>query len=127
MAISASVIFCDDIRVEMNGKLMFIGVYPGDLVPGALPQTMSLSIWVRLRGVTPGAHTVRFAVGANDATQTEAEVPLVVQTGKEANISIIGLPVELKDYGHISFSLSGLPGGETLHEKLPIVPNPVST
>lgn len=122
MAISASVIFCDDIRVEGNGKLILIGLYPADLVPGFLPQMMTLSIWVRLRGLAPGAHNARFTLGVNGVTQTEAEVALVAPESKEANLSIIGLPIELKDYGRITFSLAGFPGGETVHEELPIVP-----
>jgi hypothetical protein len=125
MAISASVIFCDDIRVEANGKPILIGVYPTNLVPGALPQAMSLSIWVRLRGVAPGAHMVHFTIGANGVTQFEGQAPLVVQeSAPDAYLSLIALPVQLNDYGRITFSLSGLPEDETLHDELLVVPPP---
>lgn len=41
-----SVIFCDDIRREDNGKLIFIGVYPEDIYPHKFPANLRLSLWV---------------------------------------------------------------------------------
>lgn len=122
MAVSATVIFCDDIRFEMSGKMLLVGVYPEDLVPSVMPQTLVLSFWVRLKGVSAGTHNLRFAVGANGTDQVEAGLPLVVQEGKElSHLTLVGLPVELKDYGSIHLTLSGFPGGEAVRAELPVV------
>lgn len=127
MAVSGTVLFCDDIRFEMSGKLLFVGVYPEDLVPGILPQTLALSIWARLQGVTSGTHDLRFSVGTNGVTQVDASMPMVVPEGKDsANVSLVGLPIELKDYGSIFVTLSGFPDGSKVHAELPVVPPPVA-
>lgn len=127
MAVLGTVLFCDDIRFETSGKMLFIGVYPEDLVPGILPQTLSLSIWARLQGVDSGTHELKFSVGANGATQVDASMPMVVPEGKtSANVSLVGLPIELKDYGSIFITLSGFPDGSKVHAELPVVPNPAA-
>lgn len=129
MAISAAVTFCDDIRIENTGKLLLVGVYPDNLVPGALPQLLTLSVWVRLKGVPPGDHNLHFTFGANDEKSIEGDVALKVEQGKEtAQLYLVGLPVELKKHGNIFFALTGLPNGEEVHERLPIVltPQPVA-
>lgn len=127
MAVLGTVLFCDDIRFEMNGKMMFIGVYPEDLVPGILPQTLALSIWARLQGVASGTHELRFSVGTNGVVQVDASMPMIVQEGKDStNVSLVGLPIELKDFGSIFITLSGFPDGSKVHAELPVVPNPAA-
>lgn len=127
MGLSASIIFCDDIRIEANGKHILVGVYLANLVPAALPQSLALSIWVRLRGLVAGVHNVSFKVTANGVTQVEADVSITVQDGDAlSHMSLIGLPIHLTHQGKITFSLSGLPGGETLHEELPVASNAAS-
>ena len=41
-----SVIICDDIRTEQNGKHILIGVYGGDIVVSELPVTLPLAFWI---------------------------------------------------------------------------------
>lgn len=60
MAIRVTSVFCDDIRQENNGKLILIGVYPVDLVPGAIPSTFPLAILVRAEGALKGEHRFVF-------------------------------------------------------------------
>jgi hypothetical protein len=60
MAITVTSVFCDDIRQENNGKLIFIGVYPVDLVPGAMPSTFPMALWLRAEGLGKGNHSFTF-------------------------------------------------------------------
>ncbi len=49
MPVTATVLFCDDIRFEMSGKMLFVGVYLDDLVPVVLHLVIQLAIWVRVQ------------------------------------------------------------------------------
>jgi hypothetical protein len=122
MPINACLVFCDDIRFESNGKLIFVGVYPEDLVPASLPQRLTLSIWARLLGVPAGTHGLHFAFGVNGTNQIEADFSLVVNEGNQAaHLTLVGLPVELTDFGRISLTINGFPDGETVSAELPVV------
>lgn len=41
-----SIVLCDDIRREDNGKLMLIGVYTGDIVSAEFPAYLSLRLFM---------------------------------------------------------------------------------
>lgn len=125
MPISAQFICCDDIRYEANGKMMFIGVYPEDLVPNVLPQLLTLSFWIRLQGVAAGTHALHFAVGSNEAVSLEADLTMVVEPGKELSyLTLVGLPVQLTDYGQIFLRVTGFPDGSSVVYHLPVVQPP---
>jgi hypothetical protein len=125
MPITSSVVFCDDLRFEINGKMFLIGVYAEDLVPVGLPLTISLSAWVRITGVPPGVQQLSFAMGVNDEPQVQGAMTAVVQEGKEsAHLNLIGLPVHLTKYGRIFLTLSGFSDGSSVHAELPVVPAP---
>lgn len=55
-------VFCDDIRQEVNGKHILIGVYGKDLVPGILPQTIPLAVWINMEFPPEGRHTFKFSL-----------------------------------------------------------------
>lgn len=42
-----SLLLCDDIRKEDNGKAIIIGVYTGDIVVPKFPAALMLSIWLQ--------------------------------------------------------------------------------
>lgn len=46
----AKVIFCDDVRVERNGKLILIGAYPVDLLSSRYPNVVSVRAVVVFSG-----------------------------------------------------------------------------
>lgn len=54
--LSADVLFCDDIRQETSGKFLFVGVYPGDLIPQTIPAAFPLALFLRVYGLPPGRH-----------------------------------------------------------------------
>ena len=40
-------IVCDSVRKEDNGKLLFIGVYPSDILVATYPQIVQLTFWMQ--------------------------------------------------------------------------------
>ena len=82
MQLGSYAIFCDDVRQENNGKLIFVGVYNDDLYfQGPPPWThRQLSIHVMCRSFEKiPSHPVKFAVRSHSAegitTLWEAETP----------------------------------------------------
>lgn len=43
-----SVIVCDDIRQEISGKKILIGVYSEDVIVQSLPTTLTLCFWIQV-------------------------------------------------------------------------------
>ena len=41
-----SVVLCEDIRTEDNGKLLFIGVYPSRVLVNHFPANLRFSFWI---------------------------------------------------------------------------------
>jgi len=56
------VIICDDIRVENNGKDIFIGVYSGDIVLSNMPTALNLAFWIDLKTEGVGERAVEFRI-----------------------------------------------------------------
>ena len=55
------VLFADDIRTEMNGKLFIVGAYTGGL-SAPMPSTSPLSYLIEISGLTEGKHSVKFVI-----------------------------------------------------------------
>ncbi len=44
-----AVVACDDVRKEMTGKDLLIGVYPGKLNAAQIPGTVALAFWIEIQ------------------------------------------------------------------------------
>ena len=47
-----SALICEDVRTELNGKLILIGVYSSDIGVPQFPTRMNLSVWMQLYATT---------------------------------------------------------------------------
>lgn len=54
---TAATIFCDDIRMEFNGKVILIGIYQGALNSPIFPVPLTMSTYIDIRGLAEGRHT----------------------------------------------------------------------
>lgn len=55
-----TVIVCDDVRREDNGKWLLIGVYAKDIGFHKLPDNFSFSVWIELDYLAVGEHDFSF-------------------------------------------------------------------
>lgn len=111
MIYSLNTVFCDDIRLENNGKLFLIGVYQDFLIPAFLPQTLGMSFWLRIGGVSQGKHDITLRAGVDNSVQNELSVKLDIQAdGQPAHVHLIGLPLQLENPSSIFVEVSGLQG-----------------
>lgn len=99
----AETVFCDDIRQEITGKHILIGVYGADLVPGILPATFPIGMWIRFSGLQVGRH--KFEMRLLDPTGRQAGTlngeTDVMSDDAPTVFALSGLPVELKEPGNI--------------------------
>ncbi len=131
MSVHGTIIFCDDIRTENNGKLILIGVYGDSLIPAALPQALGLSVHVRLWDLPAGHHNFSVSVSVDEKAVAPSPFDMLVPVASPVGLTqlnIIGVPVQLTKSSTVKCVLSGLPGGETISEALKILPaaTPVS-
>lgn len=104
-------IFCDDIRQEVSGKLILIGVYQGImLIHGAFPITLprlcfSITLAQKVELFSPNVVLRIFVPGdPEDASSIEAQLGENVEGGleKEAdkNSHVLGVPESERKYLH---------------------------
>lgn len=99
----AETIFCDDIRIEENGKHILIGVYGVDLVPALIPVTIQIGIWVRFWGLAEGRR--KFKVRLLDPSDREAASfdgdTEIARNDAPTIFSVSGLSVGIEGTGEI--------------------------
>lgn len=66
MSRKVTVVFCEDIRQEFNGKHILIGTYGTHLMPAFLPQELMLSVWIRISETPRGKSSFRVVLETDD-------------------------------------------------------------
>jgi hypothetical protein len=92
---SAHVTFCDDIRQEMNGKFILIGVYTGEMLLFASPTNLSMATFIELYGLPLGGAQIRLAVRFEDGHETVS----LGETYMALDMHRPGLPVVMAPTG----------------------------
>lgn len=109
----SSVILCDDVRREDNGKDILIGVYTGDVLVPKFPISMSICLWLlmKTKGMGDFERSVRvldpagkiIAAGQFRATIGEKEEGF-------ASFALTKMPLNIQSTGEIKFQWKS-PGG----------------
>lgn len=71
-------VFCDEIRIENNGKKIFIGVYSSAMLVDAFPATLprlTVSLNLLLSSNRHPKDSLRFVLLMDEAVLAESEVP----------------------------------------------------
>lgn len=105
-------IVCDDIRREISGKDIIIGVYQGAILVPRFPVNLLLSLWVHLDCAKPGTYQLNFRVmGPHDVQYASGIIPTVFQSIETGSVTISGAPLQIQVAGDIDFQLQE-PGRE---------------
>ena len=114
-------VFCDDIRREESGKLILVGVYPKALSVEEFPNTLELSLWVKINKSFQPPYSFKVEVIANEDILHTVEPTFTEDDGSgSAQVLMIGMPVKLMRPGHIGVTVSG-EGGEIGQITLPVI------
>jgi hypothetical protein len=84
----SSVIVCDDIRREISGKDILIGVYSGEIVLSSIPFSLNLAIWLEYTPSIVGHNEfyIRFMFNNEPIGSINGGIDVAV-------ITSIGLPI----------------------------------
>ena len=102
-----SVLVCDDIRQEKNGKMILIGVYTGSIVVPTIPAALGLSIWMQARSLED-ANTLAVKIEAvstdpEKSSETIHELAgFTSSDGKDFILAMGRVPVQIVGAGYLS-------------------------
>lgn len=99
-------VFCDDIRQEDNGKHILIGVYPNDIMLPEFPIQVRLSLWARVRDVTPGTRKFRMRLATPRSGGLEHSGELAIDQDGTLIAVFIGMPLSFDAPGEMCAYLS---------------------
>jgi hypothetical protein len=89
-----SVIVCDDIRREDNGKLLLLGVYVGDILLPSFPSSIALSFYATGSVKSTQACELEFKIqhGLSNGKNPGASAKVTAEGGVVGDTGVIALP-----------------------------------
>lgn len=95
-------IACDDIRQEVTGKYILIGVYAGNMGLPFFPVTIVLGFWVLARPSDEGHYEVELRVQDPDGKEVvRGHMALRVEKIEDSALIIPPMPIPLAKAGEI--------------------------
>jgi len=96
-------IACDDIRQEMNGKHILIGVYSGNLGLPFFPAPIAIGFWVLAKPSHKGDYDVQLRVEGPDRKEvTRGNMIIHIREVEDTALAIPPLPINLTMPGEIT-------------------------
>ena len=101
-----TVVLCDDIRQEANGKYLLVGVYGANVVVKGFPADLRLSVWILGLARKPGKAEMRLRIiGPQEATLVEGAIEVEVKETATI-IALPGLPLQVQREGKMSIEIA---------------------
>jgi len=107
-------LLCDDVRREISGKDIIIGVYGDEAIVPNFPVFMMFSLYLRVRFLEQGMFPTEFRVLGPSGQPLTANVKAPMMTtaaNRIAMVHIAGLPIQVQSAGEVQFQWHP-PGGE---------------
>jgi hypothetical protein len=110
LEVTAGTVFCDQIRMENNGKFFIIGAYTAEIASAVRPANMYLSTFTQIYGLPAGIHNVKAIVSySTDSKEREiGNIETILEVNRPdlpASIYPQGLLVEVDEPGVIKIDL----------------------
>lgn len=119
-----SVVLCDDIRQEANGKHILIGVYSGVLGIRSLPVTLRLSWWIQLLA-DPGKYEIDIRIiGPNDAQLMSGKIMLESIAAKPSAFIVPKTAMQIQAEGIVRLEWNANGEWETVGQVEVVIGNP---
>jgi hypothetical protein len=99
-------LLCDDVRREITGKDIIIGVYGDEMTVQSLPITLVLSLFIRARFPEKNTnYEIEFRVlgSAGQPLVPAAKATVNSQQGPTSTISMVGIPLQIQSEGKVQF------------------------
>ncbi|MGH7046928.1 MAG: DUF6941 family protein [Stellaceae bacterium] len=101
-------IFCDDIRREISGKDILIGVYGGDIRVPSLPISVILAVWMAFEKEGVGKLSIEFRALGPDGEPLgygSTTVDIIDDDTSDGTFRFPGLSTVLRKSGEITFQI----------------------
>ncbi|MCE2524123.1 MAG: tetratricopeptide repeat protein, partial [Rhodobacteraceae bacterium] len=105
------VMFCDDIRLEVGGKLILIGVYGSELAVDEFPKDLELTIFIRVFEPETGPINLQISVNGKDLFRINHAMDVQENTA-QSDIFLQDVPIHVEEESVLSVSKT-LNGEET--------------
>src|SRR6266436_9523709 len=101
-----NVLICDDVRREVTGKEIIIGVYGDEMMVPSLPVSLNLSLWIRVFFENAEAMYVDFAIvgeGGINLVQPQRLPIAGQQANRQMSVVLSGIPIQVQMPGPVTF------------------------
>ncbi len=88
-----SVVICDDVRREQNGKDLLIGVYSGDILVPAFPFVLPLSMWMEYAPPKPGPNDIFIRLHYGQQPPSIVKATLEVMDSSTVGVPLSGFVI----------------------------------
>src|SRR6185437_1672746 len=92
-----AVIVCDDLRKEVNGKDILIGVYAGDIVLASFPAWFPCALWIEIETVETGEYELLFRLSLTGKPHLQFKVRMEVQQPGTTGLGLPGLQLQAEN------------------------------
>lgn len=128
MTVRAEFVFCDDIRFEANGKALVVGGYTDGMVLPTFPVIITVSIWIRIRGLAPGDHSISIRLSLDGNDLPTLDLPAQISDSVTmAAAAISGIPLSIAAPGKLTVELASTELGTFASESLLLLDQPSQT
>ncbi|MGB3583235.1 MAG: hypothetical protein WBA40_19295 [Roseiarcus sp.] len=103
----SAVIICDDIRQEMNGKQILIGVYGNAIIVPSMPFSIPLSVWMEYNPTKTGPDAVYVKLSYTTGFSVSVKADLQVNEIGPMGLGIPPIMVSGASDGTLTIELSG--------------------
>ena len=129
--ISAAIV-CDDVRLEVNGKQIIIGVYNSDIRLDSYPSTIMLTLWLQVENFHEEDATIKFRCRLDTEQLVGGQIEITLRSGAgRGSIPIGPFPVGLTRNGLLKFEVNFSRQGKwQLAVQLPVIainPSPTAS
>lgn len=100
------VLVCDDVRREITGKDIIIGVYGRDITIPSLPAQFLLALYVRVRFFERNkTYRFEFRVLGNTGQHLTPAVATTITSDENlsATVALTGIPIHIQSFGNVQF------------------------
>ena len=129
-----TVVFCDDIRQEVGGKVTLVGAYTPELNASKIPVTIPVAVWVVLSPDKMGDFKFNLKIEDPDKNQIlKGEIAGTFSASAITSLAIPQMPVIVSKTGTYKFSIKEDGGSKwhmlgvlKLNYVAAVMPNPTS-
>ena len=101
-----AIVLCDDIRREITGKDILIGVYSGRVVITQIPFALNLAIWLEYEPEKIGKSTIHLRITYSNKAPGKLKIEMDVAELTSAGIPLTGLVVNGDVEGDLTIEFS---------------------